>query len=755
MNVKRWTALCLVLSLALGALPRSVLAQEPSAEDASVSAVTQEQEMSEASEPAAEESAQPEAEPADSAEESVQPEEEPVPAEESAPVRAAPVEEYPDESAPSEDAAEAEGGQGLVEGTITGFADEGVLLRLTISEDARPGLKELLQKLPEELSVQVGKVTCAIPVTWSCVGDDYEAGESYYYQFSPQWDETRWPLAQGVDRLEDAPYAAVFVSLSGVDTQSAQSVEVQCYRFFTENMGLNTAAACGILANIYNECGFKPNNLQQSFEKKLGYTDESYTEAVDNGTYKNFVHDSAGYGLFQFTWWSLKRDVLAYAKKKGTSIGDPLTQLEYVRDSLGDTRTKKLKSFPNTAKGAYDAGKYFCDYYEKPGLKDQPVARAKLARDTFWPRYKDAYSRAESGVADALSAPVPVSLEQTSRGLRFTWEAVAGATQYRVFSGEGGAWTKLGDTKELSWTQESLTSGKSYSFTVCCLNTKGQQVSDYDPNGLSHSFWAAPALTACKNTAEGIRLDWKAEPCPGYLVCRKEPGGKWGTPVSVTGTSWTDTQAEPGKGYVYAVRCADENGKRLSSYIASEKVIRLTTPVLRGAWNRDKGIELAWKGVVGSRGYRIYRKDAKGKWQCVATLKSGKNRSWVDTSVQKKYGSLCRYTVRALNGSVLSGYDAQGQSCCRLGAPALTQAKSAKGGKLSLSWKKSAKAQGYELLWKSGKTQQTVTLKGAGKLSHTLKGLKKGKVQVKVRAWRKRGGQLYYSDWSEGKKVKL
>jgi hypothetical protein len=35
--------------------------------------------------------------------------------------------------------------------------------------------------------------------------------------------------------------------------------------------------------------------------------DASYTVAVDNGSYTNFTHDSAGYGLAQWTYWSRKQ----------------------------------------------------------------------------------------------------------------------------------------------------------------------------------------------------------------------------------------------------------------------------------------------------------------------------------------------------------------------------------------------------------------------------------------------------------------
>jgi hypothetical protein len=41
-------------------------------------------------------------------------------------------------------------------------------------------------------------------------------------------------------------------------------------------------------------------------------TDAEYTAAVNNGSYTNFINDSAGYGLAQWTYWSLKRDMLEY-----------------------------------------------------------------------------------------------------------------------------------------------------------------------------------------------------------------------------------------------------------------------------------------------------------------------------------------------------------------------------------------------------------------------------------------------------------
>lgn len=84
----------------------------------------------------------------------------------------------------------------------------------------------------------------------------------------------------------------------------------------------NDYGVAGVMGNLYAESALNPKNLQQTYEKKLGYTDETYTEAVDNGTYTNFVNDAAGYGLAQWTYWSLKRDMLKYFQERNKSIGD-------------------------------------------------------------------------------------------------------------------------------------------------------------------------------------------------------------------------------------------------------------------------------------------------------------------------------------------------------------------------------------------------------------------------------------------------
>ena len=100
--------------------------------------------------------------------------------------------------------------------------------------------------------------------------------------------------------------------------------------------GLNDYGIAGLMGNLYAESGLKAINLQNTYEKKLGYTDAEYTAAVDQGIYTNFVKDSAGYGLAQWTYWSRKQNLLNYANSVNKSIGDLNMQLDFLYKELND-----------------------------------------------------------------------------------------------------------------------------------------------------------------------------------------------------------------------------------------------------------------------------------------------------------------------------------------------------------------------------------------------------------------------------------
>jgi len=94
--------------------------------------------------------------------------------------------------------------------------------------------------------------------------------------------------------------------------------------------GFTIEAACALLAQIQKESLFKPENLEDSRNNSLGMTDWQYVNAVDNGTYTNFVNDAAGFGLAQWTERSRKQNFLNYFKSRGKSIADLETQIGFL-----------------------------------------------------------------------------------------------------------------------------------------------------------------------------------------------------------------------------------------------------------------------------------------------------------------------------------------------------------------------------------------------------------------------------------------
>ena len=105
-------------------------------------------------------------------------------------------------------------------------------------------------------------------------------------------------------------------------------------REYLFKQGLTECAVFGFLGNIQEESRFLPNNLQDSYERKLGFTNETYTAAVDSGAYKNFDKDKAGYGICQWTSDGRKAGLLDFARSRGVSIGDLNMQLDYLMIEL-------------------------------------------------------------------------------------------------------------------------------------------------------------------------------------------------------------------------------------------------------------------------------------------------------------------------------------------------------------------------------------------------------------------------------------
>ena len=157
--------------------------------------------------------------------------------------------------------------------------------------------------------------------------------------------------------------------------------------------GLSAAGAAGLMGNLYAESGLNPQNLQNTYEKKLGYTDAAYTAAVDSGKYQNFIHDSAGYGLAQWTYWSRKQNMLNFARAAGKSIGDLEMQLDFLFEEIS-TGYRSVLSTLKTATAVRTASDSVLLDFERPADQSEAV---KIKRAGYGQTYYDKYAAPANG----------------------------------------------------------------------------------------------------------------------------------------------------------------------------------------------------------------------------------------------------------------------------------------------------------------------------------------------------------------------
>ena len=166
----------------------------------------------------------------------------------------------------------------------------------------------------------------------------------------------------------------------------------------------NPYGVAGVMGNYYAESALRSNNLQNTYEKKLGMTDEQYTAAVDNGSYTNFIHDSAGYGLFQATYWSIKESLLKFAQEKGVSISDWQMQVDWFLQAMKN-EYKAIWTVLTTAKTVREASNAVLLKFERPADQSEAV---QVKRAGYGQTYFDKYA-ASTLTTTPTEGPVTLS----------------------------------------------------------------------------------------------------------------------------------------------------------------------------------------------------------------------------------------------------------------------------------------------------------------------------------------------------------
>lgn len=267
----------------------------------------------------------------------------------------------------------------------------------------------------------------------------------------------------------------------------------------------------------------------------------------------------------------------------------------------------------------------------------------------FW--YKDTSIKTTGVKASAESASGPVKLSWSE-----TADDVTGYRVYR-YDPEQEKYVYLKSTKNRSYTDENVSSGKTYQYKVRCYWTIGG--TNYYGNYSSVvSVTTPPAKVSGVSTAVRsstyLTLSWdKVSGASGYRIYKYNTSSKSYekvTTISKESTvSYKITGLTVATEYQFKVRAYKKTdtgtlwGSSSSAYKDCTKPAQ--TKNLKAA-TKSSAVTLTWSKVARAGGYRIYRYNSKTKkYEKIATVKGNKTFSYKDTKLKK--GSTMKYKVRA------------------------------------------------------------------------------------------------------------
>ena len=295
-----------------------------------------------------------------------------------------------------------------------------------------------------------------------------------------------------------------------------------------------------------------------------------------------------------------------------------------------------------------------------------------------------------------LEIPKIKGVTNVYEGQNFTWNAVKGATGYRVYRKIYGAqyytYITTVDANTLSYTDTECVNGKIMCYTVKAVND--DSASAYLAKCMTYVKAPTPAIS---NSPSGVYLKWdKNDAAVGYWVYRKTPNAKYWTRIACVKTLYyTDASVKSGAEYLYTVKAY--TGKLLSGCnMNGWRVMHLATPKMTSVANGYGAVTCFWNAVPGAKSYNVYRKaDGATSWTFVGNTTATLYR---DTAVKSL--STYTYTVRAVNGSNVSSFNYAGKSAKYLTAPTIQISNSTTG--VYLQWDRVKGATSYYVYRKAG-----------------------------------------------------
>ena len=178
-----------------------------------------------------------------------------------------------------------------------------------------------------------------------------------------------------------------------------------------------------------------------------------------------------------------------------------------------------------------------------------------------------------------VEVPKLTKLVNTTNGLQVTWNAVAGANNYRIYRRGAGStsWLYLGTTTSTTFTDGKASSGAYWRYTVRAVGNG--YYSGFDTTGLYTIRLANPFSIKASVGTDGVNVTWaKITGATGYRVYRRGAGQTYWTYLgATTGNTFVDKKVVVNQYYRYTVRAT--RGNIYSDFYTNSPAIKFATPI--------------------------------------------------------------------------------------------------------------------------------------------------------------------------------
>lgn len=288
-----------------------------------------------------------------------------------------------------------------------------------------------------------------------------------------------------------------------------------------------------------------------------------------------------------------------------------------------------------------------------------------------------------------------VKLSSAVDGVQVSWNAVAGGQKYRLYYKGANGWTRITDTASTSYLDKNVTSGKTYTYTVRCINNAADTFLSYFKPGVSIQFVNAPEVKLELND-NSITVNWdKVEGAALYRVYHRTANG-WTRITDTANNFYEDKSVQSGNTYTYTVRCLNAEANAFTSFFRDGKSVKfVTAPKISSVTNTTKGVKISWSACEGAEKYRVYYKNGSS-WTRIGETTGT---SFEHTAAES--GKTYTYTVRCINNALnqfQSSFDKNGKSIKYIASPKNLKAE-VSGNSIKISWTHSAGAEKYRVYY--------------------------------------------------------